>query len=274
MNDILAKMGKSQVQHGKWNDRVYLMKLSPDDVPGIIPRLDQLCKEKGYGKIFAKVPQSLSDAFFSRGFSKEAEIPQFYKGEETALFLGKYYSEERRKEPESKVAHCLESLKNSAPNIRPLAKVYHVQQLESDHVQNMAAVYRKVFASYPFPIDDPKYLESTMSQSTIYFGIWHGQDLIALSSAEMDLESENAEMTDFAVLPQFRGQSLAYFLLQTMENVVKSHGIRTVYTIARLESQPMNRVFYHLDYRYGGTLINNTNIGGGLESMNVWYKAI
>jgi len=34
----------------------------------------------------------------------------------------------------------------------------------------------------------------------------------------------------------------------------------------------MNITFSRMGYRYSGTLLNNTNISGRLESMNVWYK--
>jgi hypothetical protein len=36
----------------------------------------------------------------------------------------------------------------------------------------------------------------------------------------------------------------------------------------------MNITFAKLGYRYGGRLINNTNISGSIESMNVWYKSL
>jgi len=49
-------------------------------------------------------------------------------------------------------------------------------------------------------------------------------------------------------------------------------GIKTVYTIARLNSIPMNVTFLKRGYKYGGTLINNTNISGKIESMNVLYN--
>jgi hypothetical protein len=34
----------------------------------------------------------------------------------------------------------------------------------------------------------------------------------------------------------------------------------------------MNATFAKAGYSFGGTLINNTNISGDIESMNVWYK--
>jgi hypothetical protein len=36
----------------------------------------------------------------------------------------------------------------------------------------------------------------------------------------------------------------------------------------------MNITFARAGYRYAGTLVNNTQICGQLESMNVWYKPL
>jgi hypothetical protein len=57
-----------------------------------------------------------------------------------------------------------------------------------------------------------------------------------------------------------------------MEQELAKAGCQTFYTIARLHSLPMNKTFMNMAYRYSGTLINNTQIMGKIESMNVWYK--
>jgi len=36
----------------------------------------------------------------------------------------------------------------------------------------------------------------------------------------------------------------------------------------------MNRVFEKCGYSHAGVLINNTQIGGRIRSMNVWYKRL
>ena len=79
-------------------------------------------------------------------------------------------------------------------------------------------------------------------------------------------------MTDFATLPEYRGRHLATALLRRMEQQVKQRGIQTAYTIARAVSYGMNITFAKTGYAFAGTLANNTNICGNLESMNVWYK--
>jgi len=143
-----------------------------------------------------------------------------------------------------------------------------------DDAERMSKLYKKVFSSYPFPIDDPRHIIDTMLDNISYFGIEINNEFVSLSSAEMDTVSKNVEMTDFATLPEFRGNNFASLLLKFMENQMRSCGIQTAYTIARAISPAMNITFGKASYKYGGRLINNTNISGQIESMNVWYKQL
>lgn len=138
----------------------------------------------------------------------------------------------------------------------------------------MSALYNRVFATYPFPIGDPAYIRRTMDGQVVYFGIWLGGELAALSSAEMDVEARNVEMTDFATLPAYRGRHLATLLLEAMEARMHARKIATSYTIARATSFGMNITFATMGYQFGGRLVNNTNIAGEFEDMNVWYKPL
>jgi putative beta-lysine N-acetyltransferase len=138
----------------------------------------------------------------------------------------------------------------------------------------MAHVYRVVFASYPFPIHDPEYLKQTMATTVRYFCAEEQGKIVALSSAEFDFKGQNVEMTDFATLPDTRGRGIALSLLALMEQDPKVRTMRTAYTIARSLSPGMNITFAKAGYAYGGTLTNNTDISGSIESMNIWYKTL
>ena len=79
MHDKVDVIGKgSVIQHGTYNDRVYLMKLDEGDVDIIIPELSKLSKEKGYSKIFCKVPKYIAPLFFMDGYILEGFIPKFF----------------------------------------------------------------------------------------------------------------------------------------------------------------------------------------------------
>jgi putative beta-lysine N-acetyltransferase len=99
------------------------------------------------------------------------------------------------------------------------------------------------------------------------------EKIVAVSSAEIDAEAKNVEMTDFATLYDYRGNGLAGALLARMEAEMSAMGIKKAYTIARALSAGVNILFARAGYEYAGTLINNTNICGQIESMNVWHKS-
>jgi hypothetical protein len=58
-----------------------------------------------------------------------------------------------------------------------------------------------------------------------------------------------------------------------MGEEMKARKIKTLYTIARATSHGMNKTFGRQGYIFAGTLINNTQIGESIESMNVWHKS-
>jgi putative beta-lysine N-acetyltransferase len=277
MIDQMATFGNSKIQHGKHSDRAYLMSLAPDDLPEIVNYLDRLAFSRGYSKIFAKIPAAAKKSFIQNGYDSEAAIPDFFRGEEKALFMGKYFSYERMREKSPEiVGQTLEVALEKPPLDGTPALDPHLscRQMRPDDTVAMAELYRQVFASYPFPIHDESYLRQTMASDVIYFGIWEDGSLIALASAEIDRLGENAEMTDFATRPDCRGRGLANYLLARAETAVEQLGIRTAYTIARAYSPGMNITFARNGYTFSGTLTHNTQISGKLESMNVWYKAL
>jgi putative beta-lysine N-acetyltransferase len=141
-------------------------------------------------------------------------------------------------------------------------------------VEALAACYDMVFESYPFPIQEPAHLREEMDGGTRFFTAWEGDRLVAASSMEPGGADGAVEMTDFATLSEYRGRGLATRLLAIMDRVGRASGRRVAYTIARAPSHGMNITFARRGYRYGGTLINNTQISGAIESMNVWYKLL
>lgn len=254
------------------------MKLAQEDALSIIPKLDELASERGYTKIFAKVPSAVLPFFISNNYVIEASIPNFYENESDCILVSKFLDEKRKEVPEKELKVMNQLLENAErpgkPNTKPNFKLV-AERLGKKHIGAITKIFKRVFETYPFPVHDPDYILKTMQEDgTQYFGVLDGEKLIGISTAEVDLENGNAEMTDFAVLPEYRGQSLAARLLSRMEKAMKAANITTCYTIARLNQPGMNKTFLNSGYKYTGTLINNTNIGGSIESMNILYKHI
>lgn len=277
LEDRIETIGKgSLIQHGKLNNRIYLIKLGQEDCPGILDDLRRIAAEHAYTKIFCKVPEWAAPVFIADGFMTEAIIPAFYQGKDAAFFLSKYLDSDRLMLLENQ---SLKKLSDLLKGTHTRAKLpennsYQIRQLELADVEQITDLYRKVFESYPFPIHDHEYIRLTMKDNVRYFGVAKKGRLIAVASAEMDEEGKNAEMTDFATDPDFRGRKLGQLLLAKMEKEMKAMRMKTLYTIARLPSIPMNKVFLKHQYQYAGTLLRNTNISGSIESMNVYYKQL
>jgi putative beta-lysine N-acetyltransferase len=274
--DTIIRSGASLIQHGKANNRVYLMKLAVEDYPQIVNDLDRLARENEYTKIFGKVPEDCGARFLEAGYRVEAEVPGLFNCTKTGLFIAKYFDATRAVPPTGPLRE-MQSLLGKIPAASgqiSLEPGLRFKRPGAADAGSMARLYQSVFRSYPFPIRQPDYLRRAMKADVEYFGVWKEAEPVALSSAEMDLAGENVEMTDFAVRPEFRGRQLALFLLRQMEAAMKSRGLKTAYTIARLNAPGMNITFHKGGYRFGGTLVNNTNICGGLESMNVWYQPL
>ncbi|NCC87091.1 MAG: putative beta-lysine N-acetyltransferase [Clostridia bacterium] len=275
MFDSICKIGNSIIHHGQNSNRIYLMSLDVNDLPCITRELDELAAQKGYTKIIAKIPLCHKNIFETNGYKVEAVIPKFYKGESDGCFLCKYFDEARNidtnLEEQNKIISIAKQ-KGTQTYIKQENKGFICRCATQKDASNMVEVYRNVFKTYPFPIHDEEYILKTMSEDVIYFGIWINNKLVALSSIEFQKNYSNAEMTDFAVLDEHRGKGYALYLLDVMENELKQIGIKTAYTIARAKSAGMNITFAKCGYTYAGTLVNNTDISGQIESMNVWYK--
>ncbi len=275
MSDILETIGRSLIQHGPNSSRVYLMKLDPADTPVIHDEMEKRVREHGYGKIFAKIPETALNEFRERGYREEARIPGYYRGHTDGVFMCRYYDENRATdEKENQAAAVLQTALQQEPAPPPEIAPGIARILRQTDIPALARLYRKTFATYPFPITEAAYLERTMQEHVVYFGVFEKDRLIAASSAETDSDALAVEMTDFATEPDSRGRGLARGLLALMDARMQQRGMRTAYTIARALSHGINITFKKGGYTYGGTLKNNTGISRSIESMNVWYHAL
>ncbi|KMQ53008.1 Beta-lysine acetyltransferase [Chitinispirillum alkaliphilum] len=272
--DTIKQIGKSVIQHGILNDRVYIMKIDSSDSTPVISEALTLAEKNQYSKVFAKVPAQFCETFKKHGFISEACIKRPQNAGGDMFFMSVYCKDWRKEYNDYNICSSnLSALENC--QIKALDKLpedLNIEECSVDYAEEMAQVYSIVFESYPFPIDNPEYIRKTIDEGIRYFCIKNSDNkIIALSSVEIDPLSNSAEMTDFATLPEARGKNCAAHLLRLMEEKIPS--TTTPYTIARAVSYPMNSVFARNGYTFAGTLRKNTQIGDTLEDMNVWYKA-
>ena len=275
MADTIEKIGNSTIQHGPENDRIYLMDLAPEDFPRLLDRIDEIRSREKYTKIFGITPVTLFEEFKARGYRIEARVPGFYTGKTEGLFIARFHSTAREIAPENTINE-LKGILNSDTGTThgTLPEECTLSLMTEQDIPCMCRLFSEVFPQYPFPVHDKDFIRKTMAKKTRYHGIHIQGNLAAIASAEINYRARSAEMTDFAVMPEYRGNSLGQHLLQALEKDARENGIITAYTIARLKSTGMNIVFRRGGYTFTGTLVNNTRISRGIESMNVWYKSL
>ena len=100
MTDHVETLGRSLVQHGPLNDRIYLMRLHRPDLPALLPALERLARDRRYGKILARIPADASAAFKAGGYAPEVVVPGMMAAAQDGLFVTRYLSSERSRERE------------------------------------------------------------------------------------------------------------------------------------------------------------------------------
>ncbi|PKL59057.1 MAG: putative beta-lysine N-acetyltransferase, partial [Methanomicrobiales archaeon HGW-Methanomicrobiales-4] len=272
-NDIVIPIGKSILQHGYFNNRIYLIKIHPDDIDQVIQRISYLQSVYNYSKIFIKIPETLETYFKTSDTIEEARIPGFYQGTIDALFLSRFFDPERSQDDASdQIRKNLLLLQERASSptgvIKPETMV--IRKATAEDISHICSLYQRVFETYPFPIHEPYYIKTILNDGVQFFVGVVSDGIIAAGSCEIDSFASSVEMSDLAVDSAFKGLGISKHLLSFMEQQMREERVRTAFTICRAEPLPVNRLFSGSCYQFGGTLIRNTNICGNFESMNIW----
>lgn len=259
------------------NRRIQVVRFEAEDHGAMVSTLEREAAELGYGKVFLKTLAAEREPLEEAGMEAEAEIAGYFSGS-PALVMSSFLREARRERPHlGQQEEILGSIRArpADPSVAPLPDGYVMRVAEPEDAEELAELYGAVFASYPFPITSPEYLEETMRSHIVYRIVRDDSGkVVAAASAETSPSLSNAEMTDFATLPDQRGLGLAQHILAALEENMRERAIWNLYTVARARSAGMNRVFYNRGYRRTGTLVNNCHIAGRFEDMHVWCKGL
>lgn len=261
----------------RYSSRIKVLGYEASDYSALCARLSYLAKANDFGKIFLKAHAEDWQRFLEFGFVLEGIIKYFYRGED-AYVLSKFLDADRADARELvKESQLIEKLMESPREYEapPLPADYQLVVARREHIPQMVRLYRQVFRTYPSPLTHPDYIDQTMHEHILYRVVLDSRGrVVSAASAEVDEGNSNAELTDCATLKSQRGKALMFHLLSKLEDDLRERGIMTGYTLARAPSVGMNRVFYRLGYEYCGRLINNCDIAGSFEDMNIWVKPL
>lgn len=260
-----------------YNRRLKVVDYEADDYTAMIKRMAYLAEANDFDKIFVKAGKSDFQRFLSHGYIMEGVLRYYFRGED-AFVLSRFSSPTRmQSDVLLEEGELIEGLIYGTPPLEvipPLEDGIEIIRAGMKQIPDLVTIYRSVFETYPSPLANPDFIKSTMERNCVYrLAVRDGQALAA-ASADIGLKHSNAEMTDCATEPAAQGHGLMKHILIALENDLQERGIMTAYTLARGMSVGMNRVFYRLGYEFSGRLINNCDIQGQYEDMNIWVKRL
>lgn len=256
------------------NKRLVVNGYAQGTKPSLFSRqLIGLAESKKLEKIWLWALPTDVPEFLRSGFRIEGSL---FRGnsEEFAVSLAYYVSEARghsdKLQSEKDIIHSVKT--EPIHQSQPLSQGIELKFLNESFARKISQLLTRVFTSYPSPVENPQYIRSLIQQGNIFAGAFSQEKLIGVAAAYPDPVLNRCEMTDCATLEEYRGHSISERLLRILEQEVQKLGSFNLYTLARAQSYGMNRVFYKLGYRYQGCLINNCDIAGSFEDMNLWTR--
>lgn len=244
--------------------------------PELLIKILDFAKEKRFGKVLSNCRIKDLKHFKDAGFSVEGLINAYFRGEDAfcvSFFIDEKRASSWRKEEEDKILKmCFERGRFSVPE--KLDRKYKMRNCVENDIPQMVKLFRAVFKTYPSPVFSTEYLKSVMNSKILFKAVFEGERMISMASADMDMENLNAEITDCATYPAYRGQGLLSYLIYELETDLRDRGFYTLYSLSRAINTGINMSLRKQGYNYGGRLVNNCNICGGFEDMNIWVKLI
>lgn len=242
---------------------------------GIVMDIIDFAMKLNMGKIISNCQLKYLKSFKNCGFKTEGTINGFFRGEDAyyiSLFLKKNREISTHKIQEDEIIRLVVEEKRNKPKIE-IPKFMVRNALESD-IPQITKLFSSVFESYPSPIFSSDYLKEIMVEKILFKVIEEDGNIISIASADMDKLNMNAEITDCATYPQYRGKGLLFSIIRSLENDLKEKGFYSLYSHTRAINTGINKTLSKLGYKYNGRLINNCHICGSFEDMNIWVKQL
>ncbi|MFH2201998.1 MAG: putative beta-lysine N-acetyltransferase [Elusimicrobiota bacterium] len=259
-----------------YNKRLKILDYECSDYRNMLQRLAWLAETNSFDKIFVKARHEDFQQFLSHGYMNEGILRYYFNGDD-AYVLSRFSSAERVSSinllKESKMIEDIIYNSAAAP-ARELPSDIRIVTATEEHIRQLVFIYRQVFETYPSPLTNPDYINSVIKRDVHFVLAFKGEEPIAAASADINTKYSNAELTDCATVKDAQGQGLMQFLLLELESLIKRKGIKTSYSLARSLSPGMNKCFFRMKYEYSGRLINNCEIFGEFEDLNIWVKRL
>jgi putative beta-lysine N-acetyltransferase len=240
-----------------------------------VEKIIEYSSKQGLGKIITVMIEDEAKELIAKGFVTEGKIEGYFKGKDgfcISYFIDEDRSKSERLEEEDDIIK--KALEYSGDFVYANNESYEIRTATEDDAERITKIFNKVFTSYPTPMHNPEYIKEVMQNNTLFKIAEKSGEIISVASADMDVTKLNAEMTDCATLPEYRGKGLLGDLIFKLEEELREKRFVTLFSLSRALSTGINIVFSKQGYSYSGRQINNCDIMGKFEDMNIWVKRL
>lgn len=275
-NNYYTNMDNIKIYVDYDNSRMKIIKFDSISVSSI-KKLIHFASGERLGKIICNCEMENIKNFVKAGFCLEGRIDGYFKGRDA--FCMSYFVSSRRKicgDREKENTLLMKSLDISNTFIYDSNNLkYYIRDAAESDIKEMAELFSNVFFTYPSPVYDEGYLKQTMMKKKVLYKVAvYNEKIIGIASADMDKENLNAEITDCATYPKYRGKGILTNIIYFLESDLENMGFITLYSLSRATNAGVNFALSKHGYKYRGRLINNCDICGGFEDMNIWVKSL
>lgn len=233
-----------------------------------------LGRNKGCDKLIFYVRKEERNKLSSLKVYQEGVIEGFFQGEDAfiyAMFLHPVRNHSIAWKQDQIVMEIVRKDHKESKET-DLPDGYVMRSATKQDAYQMAKLYDTVFKTYPTRMNDPEYIQEMMDDHVYFTIVEYDGQVVSASSADRLPTFNAAEMTDCATLADHRNQGLLYVQFAHLTNHMKQKGLQTLFCYARSISVGMNLINARNGFTYGGRMVQNSNIDGRLECMNIWFK--
>lgn len=258
----------------QYNQRIRIIDYEVEDQQAFVLHVRFLAEANGFDKIICMARGDDWQGFLKYGYVLEAVLKHFHAGDD-AFIVSKFRSQERLTSSSmmDEILLIEQLMGDPVEDQRtPVPDGHAIRLARAEDIPELVALYQEIFETYPSPLIHASYLQTVFEDDSLFAVCTHGGKIIAAASAEMHHSKRAAELTDCATLKASRGRGLMAQILKFLEAELDRRDFICAYTMARARSYGMNNVFYQLGYRFMGRLVNNCDIYGAYEDMNIWVR--
>lgn len=208
----------------------------------------------------------------------EGMIESFFNGENAhiyAIFLDPKRNHHHLSDQEKNVLRLVHRKKGEGPSHRfQLPASFHMRWAKQQDAEQMSILYKTIFKSYPTPMNEPDFIKQMIVDNVYFLVVEHRNDIVSACSAELLQNFRSAELSDCATFREHRSKQLLSYQVAHLIPRLKKIGVGTLFSYSRSTSVGMNLVNAKHGFHYGGRMVQNSNISGSMENMNIWYKTL